>query len=230
MATVIKKIIITLGLALMRAVDLRVYAASVATNATTFSVAYPTFDPTPSAMQTLVTTGNSLASQKTLLEDQLRTITESELANRASITKGLTKWAGAVQEMTGLTAILVTQLGFRIRVDGTDNRVEMLNSSPIVNKANQSTSKKIALELINSFTNKKPKPYGAKGWIPFIQIGGVKPTSHDSMTAEIPTGKMKYSKTFAAGDLGKQFYITFVWFDGTEFIGPDSPIYSFTII
>ena len=79
-------------------------------------------------------------------------------------------------------------------------------------------------------TRKKGKPYGVQGYISFYQIGGTKPTTHDEMTLGSPAGAMSFSKTFAAADLGKQIYICFVWYDGNEAIGPDSPIYSFTLI
>src|SRR6185295_14875652 len=100
------------------------------------------------------------------------------------------------------------------------------NSSPIVKKSNQNTSKKIDMDLVNSATLKKGKPFGAGGFIPYYQIGGTKPTVHDTMTAGNPLKKMKFSQSFAAADLNKQFYICFVWFDGENNIGPDSPIYS----
>jgi hypothetical protein len=231
MPTIIKKIILALGLSLMKAVDLRTYAGNTATNAVTYSTSYPPFiNPTPAAMQTLVTTGNGYATQRDLLEDQLKTLTANELANRNSITVGLTNWGSIVQNMTGLTIALCTQIGFGVKAEGTDNRVDMMSSSPVVVKSNQSTSKKIVLTLVNSLTTKKGKPYGAKGWIPFYQLGGIKPTVHDSMTMGIPTGKMQYTQTVGAASLGQQLYVCFVWFDGTEFIGPDSPIYSFTMI
>ena len=231
MPVLIKKIIIALRISRMSMQEKRDFARESAVQVTAHAVSYPGITgPTAAGMITLCDAGDLLAEQRATMANDLKTLTDLEQANLVTIMKGVDAWQLIVQGLAGLTVALVTQLGWFVKTEGTDNRVEMLNSSPIVNKANQATTKKIALELINSFTNKKAKPYGAKGWIPFVQIGGTKPTSHDSMTAEIPTGKMKYSKTFAAGDLGKQFYVTFVWFDGTEFIGPDSPIYSFTII
>ncbi len=230
MPVIIKQIIIVFLIRNMTNQQKRDFARTSATQAIAHPTGYPTFAPTPAAMVTLCNTGDSIASAKETMAADLKTLTDNENANLVTIMTGLDGWKLALQGITGLTVGLINQLGWKVKSEGTDNRVDMLNSSPIVTKANQGTTKKIALDLVNSLTSKKPKPYGAKGWIPFVQIGGTKPTSHDSMTAEIPTGKMKYAKTFAAGDLGKQFYVTFVWFDGTDFIGPDSPIYSFTII
>ncbi len=231
MATFIKKVMIALLLRNKTNADVRKFARETANEATTHSGDYPPFiNPTPSVMLGYCTAGDTIASQKVTLENDLKALTQDELANRVTILKGLDIWQMIVQGMAGLTSALVVQLGWAVRAEGTDNRVDMLNSNPIINKANQGTSKKISLELNSSLTNDKKKPYGAKGWIPYVQIGGTKPTSHDGMTSEIPTSKMKYNKTFAAADLAKQFYVTFVWYDGTENIGPDSPIYSFTII
>jgi len=230
MGTLIKKIVIVLLLKGRTNQQIRDYARKSAEQATTFSTQYPAFVPAPTAMETLCDSGDSLASEKVTMIDNLKTITQDEAANLVLIINAMNLWLLIVQGMTGLTVALVTQLGWSTKTEGTANRTDMMDSSPVVGGSNQNVSKKIALTLNNSLTNKKAKPYGAKGWIPYTQIGGTKPTEHDLMTAEIPTAKMKYSKTFASGDLGKQFYVCFVWFDGTEFIGPDSPIYSFTII
>jgi hypothetical protein len=231
MPVIIKKIIIALLLVGLTNQKKRDFARESAVQAAAHSTDYPAIiNPTPAAMITLCDAGDAISSAKDTMTNDLKTLTESEAANLILILNGLSIWQLIVQGMTGLTVGKVTQLGWFVKAEGSDNRVDMMNSNPYVSGANQGTSKKIDLGLLNSMTNKKGKPYGAKGWIPYTQIGGTKPTAHDAMTAEIPTGKMKYSKTFAAADLGKQFYVTFVWYDGTENIGPDSPIYSFTII
>ena len=230
MATLIKKIIIALYLAGKTQQQIRDFARKSALEATNHAGDYPPFAPTAVIMTGLCDAGDALSVQRGVLEDNLKTLTQNEKTNTETITKNLNLWVLIIQGMAGLTIGLVKQLGWSVKPEGTDNRVEMKASSPVVFKANQNVSKTIALDLVNSFTNKKKKPYGVKGWMAYTQIGGIKPTVHDLMTAEIPTGAMKFSKIFSAADIGKQFYVVFLWYDGTGAIGPDRVVYSFTII
>jgi hypothetical protein len=231
MATLIKKIIIVLLWGTLTNQKKRDFARKSASQATTFSTQYPTFiNPTPAAMITLCDEGDAISEAKDVAVDNVKTLTQNEQANLVTILLGLNIWVLLLQGFAGLTVALVTQLGWSVKATGTDNRVDMMASNPAVVKSNQSTSKTIILDLVNSTTTKKGKPYGAKGWIPFYQIGGTKPTVHDTMTMGIPTGKMSYKQTVGAASLNQQLYVCFVWYDGTELIGPDSPIYSFTMI
>ncbi len=230
MKRIIRQIIIVLFLKDKTNAQVRAFGRKTAALAATHSGDYPAMVPPTSDMVTLCDEGDAIAKEKAAVKSTLKTLNVMENDNRDKIAKTLSLWVLIVQGMVGLTTALVTQIGWKIKSQGTDNRDEMNNSTPVVSKANQNTSKKISLGLLNSKTRKKGKPYGVRGFIPFFQIGGMKPTSHETMTMGMPTGAMIFSKTFAAADLGKQIFICFVWYDGNEAIGPDSPMYSFTLI
>ncbi len=230
MKKLIKKIIIALLLKNKTNDQIRKFGRATATQIDLHPGDYPAFNPLTSEMLSLCTEGETLATEKAVMKTALATLTVKENDNREAILKVLNLWVLIVQGMNELTAALVVQLGWRIKTTGTDNREDMMNSSPIINKINQNVTKKLSFGLLNSQTKTKGKPYGVKGFIPFFQIGGIKPTTHETMTMGFPTNSMKYSKVFAAADLGKQIYICFLWYDGNEAIGPDSSIYSFTLI
>jgi hypothetical protein len=230
MKVLIKKIIITLLLKDKTHKQVRDFARKSSTLASRNSEELPDMKFTTGEMTGLCDTGDEIARERALLKIRLRTLTVMEKDNRISILNELGRWVGIVQGMPGLTRALVIKMGWKTKSVGTKNRDELINSSPVVSKINQNTSKTIHLDLLNSKTRKKDKPYGAKGWMPFTQIGGKKPIDRSKMKGGIPRGKMNYSKTFSVKDIGKQFHICFVWYDGKDIIGLESPVYTFTII
>jgi hypothetical protein len=231
MTTFIKKIIVVLFLRKLTNKGVRDFARTTSTSATDHAGDYPTFDPTPTVLTGLANDGQTIADEISTMQADLKTLNENEEANRVAIEDALNKWAGTVEGMDPLTVALVKQLGFGVKGDGpAPDKTQFYESSPVVIKSNQNVSKKIELHLGNSATGRKPKPYGAEGYMPYTQVGGTRPVSHEGMTQGNPLKEMKYAPTFTDADLNKQLYLCFSWYNGKGEIGPDSPIYSFTII
>jgi hypothetical protein len=230
MRKLIRKIIIVLTLKDKTNKQIRDFARKTSGNAIKYSEDYSEFIPSPGDMIANCDAGDAIAREKAALKLRLKTLTEMENENRRSILGDLYRWVGIVQRMNNLSAALVKKMGWKIKSTGTNDRKDFLSSSPIVSRSDQRTSKTIRLNLLNSKNRKKKKPYGAKGWIPYTQIGGKKPIDHTTMKAGVLQSEMKYSMTLDAKYLGKKIYICFVWYDGVSIIGTDSPIYCYILI
>src|ERR1035438_9086591 len=156
MGTLIKKLIVICNLTGLSFLAVRTKVAGFANAALAHPLDFPAMDPTPADVNLKVVAGNAIAEQIALADIALKTLHEQEAQNALDLKNMMQdKWVPQVQTIANGDETKVTEIGMTVKSSGsTADKTEFDNSSPIISKSNQNTSKKVAFSLVNSSDRK----------------------------------------------------------------------------
>jgi hypothetical protein len=197
---------------------------------------YPSVLPLPGTIITKVADGKALSDDINSLQLQINEKLKLEIQNNQDLNDVVQdKWVGQVQTDADGDVSKVTAVGMAYKGTGpAPDKNQFGTSNPIINmkKINKNVNGQLGLDMLNSATNKKGKPFGAVGYYALRQIGGdVAPTvtNHANMVAGSPHKSMDFIDHFLPAQIGMTVYYMFVWYDVDGNISPLSGVYSFVI-